>query len=79
MDGSIDPYQNTTEGAEIIFRCNPMFVPTENMTAVCGADQSWSPNPADLVCMCEYPSTVCLYTADEACYWPKGRKGDVVC
>ena len=60
MDGSIDPYQNTTEGAEISFMCNPMFVPTERMTAVCGADRRWSPAPADLVCTCEYPSLVCL-------------------
>ena len=61
IDGSIDPYQNTTEGAEILFMCNPMFVPTERMTAVCGADQRWSPDPADLVCTCEYPSLVCPY------------------
>ena len=36
MDGSIDPYQNTTEGAVIVFGCNPGFVPAGNMTAVCG-------------------------------------------
>ena len=59
MDGSIEPYQNTTEGAEISFGCNPMFVPTERMTAVCRADQRWSPDPAGHRCTCEYPSTVC--------------------
>ena len=58
MDGSIDPYQNTTEGAVISFMCNPMFVPTERMTAVCGADQRWNPDPAGLVCTCECSSTV---------------------
>ena len=79
MDGSIETYQNTTEGAEIFFRCNTGFVPAENMTAVCGADQRWSPDPDTLVCTCECPYTACLYTADEACYWPKGRKGDMVC
>ena len=36
--------------------CNPMFVPTERMTAVCGADRRWSPDPADHRCTCEYPS-----------------------
>ena len=55
MDGSIEPYQNTTEGAEVFFMCNPMFVPTGRMTAVCGADQRWSPDPATLVCTCECP------------------------
>ena len=69
MDSSIEPYQNTTEGAEIFFMCNEMFVPTERMRAVCGADQSWSPNPAGLVCMCEYPSTACFY-AQLISYWP---------
>ena len=51
--GSIDPYQNTTEGAEIFFRCNPGFVPAGRMRAVCGADGRWSPDPATLVCLCK--------------------------
>ena len=49
-NGSIEPYQNTTEGAEIFFRCNPGFVPVGRMTAVCAADGRWNPNPATLVC-----------------------------
>ena len=63
-DVSIYPYLNTTEGAEISFMCNPGFVPTDSMTAVCGADRRWSPDPADLVCACEYPSTAfsCLFS-----------------
>ena len=54
MDGSIEPYQNTTEGAVIFFRCNPEFVPAGRMTAVCRADGRWNPDPATLVCTCEY-------------------------
>ena len=53
MDGSIEPYQNTTEGAEIFFRCNPGFVPAGRMRAVCGADGRWNPDTAT-VCTCEY-------------------------
>ena len=53
MDGSIDPYHNTTEGAEIFFRCNPGFVPAGGMRAVCGTDGRWNPDPATLVCACE--------------------------
>ena len=49
-NGSIEPYQNTTEGAEIFFRCNPGFVPVGRMTAVCGADGRWNPNPATFAC-----------------------------
>ena len=55
MNGSIAPYQNTTEGAEISFMCNPGFIPPAGrMRAVCGADGRWNPDPADLVCTCEY-------------------------
>ena len=52
-NGSIEAYHNTTEGAEIFFRCNPMFVPAGRMTAMCGADGRWNPDPATLVCTCE--------------------------
>ena len=58
MDGSIEPYQNTTEGAEIFFKCNPGFVPTGRMRAVCGADWRWNPDPAGLRCAGEIMHTV---------------------
>ena len=58
MDGSIEPYQNTTEGAEIFFKCNPGFVPTGRMRAVCGADGRWSPDPAGHRCAGEIMHTV---------------------
>ena len=60
-NGSIDPYQNTTEGAEIFFRCNPGFVPAGRMRAVCRADGRWSPDPATLVCMCECSHNVYVH------------------
>ena len=41
------------EGAEIFFRCNPGFVPAGDMTAVCGTDGRWNPDPATLVCTCK--------------------------
>ena len=41
------------EGAEIFFRCDPGFIPAENMTAVCGPDGRWNPDPARLVCICK--------------------------
>ena len=52
-NGSSAPYQNTTEGAEIFFWCNPGFVPAGRMRAVCGTDGRWTPDPADLVCTCK--------------------------
>ena len=53
VDGFIEAYQNTTEGAEIFFRCNPGFVPAGRMRAVCGADGRWNTDPTTLVCICE--------------------------
>ena len=52
-NGSIEAYQNTTEGSEIFFRCNPGFVPAGRMRTVCRADGRWSSDPATLVCTCE--------------------------
>ena len=53
-DGSIDPYQNTTEGAVIFFMCNSMFVPSTRMTATCTSNGMWSPDLDSLTCTCEY-------------------------
>ena len=41
-NGVVEPYQSTLEGAEIIFMCNPGFVPAGRMRAVCAADGSWT-------------------------------------
>ena len=52
-NGVVEPYQSTLEGAEIIFMCNPGYVPAGRMRAVCAADGSWTSDPAALVCTCE--------------------------
>ena len=54
-NGSIVNIRSTLGGAEIIFRCNPGFVPTGRMRAVCvsdgiSVDGSWTPDPTTLVC-----------------------------
>ena len=50
-NGFIEPYHNTTEGAEIVFRCNSGYVPAGNMTtAVCVVNGSWIPDPATAEC-----------------------------
>ena len=54
-NGSIVPYQNTTEGAEIFFICNPGFVPAGRMTSTCACNGMWTPDPGSLTCICEYP------------------------
>ena len=50
---SIRTYQNTTEGAVIVFGCNPGFVPAGNVTAVCASNGSWTPDPAEVMCTCK--------------------------
>ena len=60
-NGSVDPYQNTTEGAEIVFMCDSGLVPAGRMRAVCGADGGWNPDPAGLVCTCESMHTPLSY------------------
>ena len=45
----IDSFNNTKVGALITFHCQ--FEESNNsMTAVCGSDGEWIPNPASLVC-----------------------------
>ena len=45
--------------AEVVFRCNPGFIPVGRMSATCvspdgiSAAGTWTPNPADLVCNSE--------------------------
>ena len=60
-NGFIETYQNTTEGAEISFRCNSQFVPNATMMAVCAADGMWNPDPATHVCTCKWHSYILMY------------------
>ena len=34
----------------MVFQCDPGFVPEGEMTAVCGSDGQWTPNPAGVSC-----------------------------
>ena len=49
-NGSTEAFVNTTEDAEIFFRCSPGFVPAERMRAICTSDGRWNPDPATHVC-----------------------------
>ena len=43
-------YDSTLEGSQIVFQCNPEFVPSQQMMSVCAANGSWTPDPAELEC-----------------------------
>ena len=34
----------------MVFQCDPGFVPEGEMTAVCGRDGQWTPNPGGVTC-----------------------------
>ena len=51
VNGSfLQPHTNTTVGSVVVFQCDPGFVPEGEMTAVCGSDGQWVPNPGDVTC-----------------------------
>ena len=45
-NGSIVNYTSTA----LFYQCDQGFRPVGEMTAVCAANGSWSPNPADVTC-----------------------------
>ena len=68
---TIDPFKNTKFGALITFHCEES---NNSMTAVCGSDGEWFPNPASIKCGNGMYSEeglpilyyyVCIYTRNE--------------
>ena len=43
-------YNSTLEGSQIVFQCSPGFVPSQQIVSVCAANNSWTPDPAELLC-----------------------------
>ena len=39
----------------VAFQCNPGLAPSQQMMSVCAANGSWTPDPAELVCMLPPP------------------------
>ncbi|CAI8043552.1 hypothetical protein GBAR_LOCUS24156 [Geodia barretti] len=56
VNGSIEEYRSTEEGAEIQFHCHDGYTPNEWMSSQC-LNSSWSPHPMDLVCVLPDPDT----------------------
>ena len=51
VNGSLlQPHTNTTDGSTVVFQCEPGFVPEGVMTAECGRDGRWTPNPGHVTC-----------------------------
>ncbi|CAI8024315.1 Sushi, von Willebrand factor type A, EGF and pentraxin domain-containing protein 1 [Geodia barretti] len=54
VNGSIEEYRSTEEGAEIQFHCHDGYTPNGWMSSQC-LNSSWSPHPMDLVCVLTPP------------------------
>ena len=46
----LQSHTNTTEGSVVVFQCELGFVPEGVMTAVCGSESQWTPNPGGVTC-----------------------------
>ena len=41
---------STVEGSNVTYQCDDGLAPEGTMTAVCGEDGEWRPNPGDVEC-----------------------------
>ena len=55
LNGSLGDLTSSQEGAVVTFQCNPGLAPSQQMMSVCAANGSWTPDPAELVCMSPPP------------------------
>ena len=73
MNGSFGgDLTSTVEGSEITYQCDDGLTPEGIMTAVCGEDGEWRPNPGDVECrkndtlstgITIWHTLVCLYVS----------------
>ena len=50
-NGSIGVYTSAVEGSVVAFFCNEGLIPVGQTNTTCVSNGSWTPNPADLVCI----------------------------
>ena len=65
--GSLDRYSGSTEGSEVFYRCDSGLVPEGLLRSVCTGN-GWSPNPADLNCICKRKMNFCKLSRSKDCY-----------
>ena len=50
VNGSIVEFVNAVVGSQILYSCDPGFLPEGLRTSICSSNMSWHPNPADFQC-----------------------------
>ena len=66
-NGFVTASDSTLEGSQIVFQCNPGLAPSQQRMSVCMADGSWTPDPADLVCMSPPPGILNVICRVRSC------------
>lgn len=50
VNGDFDTVTSRFEGSIVTFECDPGYMSTEEMSTMCMADMTWSPDPSSFVC-----------------------------
>ena len=49
-NGSVIRFASAAVGSQLLYSCDPGFLPLELMNSTCAPDTGWSPNPAEFTC-----------------------------
>ena len=49
-NGSVIRFASAAVGSQVMYSCDPGFLPVELMNSTCAPDMGWSPNPAEFIC-----------------------------
>ena len=60
VNGSIVEFVSAVVGSQILYSCDPGFLPEGLRTSMCSLNMSWHPNPADFPC--RNPSELYTYS-----------------
>ena len=47
---TVEPFNSTTVGSEIVYQCQSGFLPEGGVSSVCREDGMWNPDSATLLC-----------------------------
>ena len=50
VNGSIAEFVSAAVGSQILYNCDPGFLPEGLTVSICSPNMSWSSNPADFIC-----------------------------
>ena len=60
VNGSIVGFVSAVVGSQVLYSCDPGFLPEGLRTSICSSNMNWSPNPAEFPC--RNPSELYTYS-----------------